>query len=62
MKNKNHRRKVASIVCKLEQILALERNHLFSIPDSADNEDRQLESEYAVDVLDEVICSLRDIV
>lgn len=60
-KRKSRRHAVASIISTLEQILALERNYCLSISDSSADEDRQAESEYAVDTLYEVIDSLREI-
>ena len=58
-KRKYRRRMIKSIVCTLEQIMALERNYYLSLPDSPANVARQEESEYAVDSLDEIIESLR---
>ena len=58
-KRKNRKRAVLSVLRKLEQVYDMELAYYLSIPDTQPNEDRQIESGHAVDVLDDVLDSLR---
>jgi len=61
MKRKSRRLAISSIIRNLEQIRDIETKYYESIPDTPPNDDRQIESIFMVEILDDVVSSLRNI-